>query len=100
MSSSMLGQVVDDLLPLQGGQPAQLHVEDRGRLELVDVEQLHQPLAGVVDLGRTPDQRDHLVEGVERLDQAAQDVGVLLGLAQAVPGAALDDVDLVGRPSC
>ena len=39
-----LGQVVDDRLALQGGQPAQLHVEDRLRLDLVDLEQLHQAL--------------------------------------------------------
>ena len=37
-----LGQVVDDALALQGGQPAQLHVEDRLGLDLVDVEQLDQ----------------------------------------------------------
>ena len=75
-----LGQVVDDLLALEGGQPAQLHVEDRGGLDLVDLEQLHQAGAGLVDVGRAPDQRDDLVERVERLDQAAQDVGAL-GLA-------------------
>ncbi len=93
-----LGELVDDLLALEGGQPAQLHVEDRVRLELVDLEQLDQALAGVVDLGRAPDQRDHLVEHVERLDQAAQDVGALLGLAEPELGAPPDDVDLVGDP--
>ena len=35
-----LVQPVDDLLPLQGGQPAQLHVQDRLRLDLVDLQQL------------------------------------------------------------
>ena len=72
-----LGQPVDDLLALERGQPAQLHVEDRVGLELVDLEQLHQAAAGLVDVGRAPDQRDHLVERVERLDQAALDVGAL-----------------------
>src|SRR2546423_1109390 len=33
-----LGQLVDDLLALQGGEPAQLHVQDRGGLDLVDVQ--------------------------------------------------------------
>ena len=59
-----------------------------------------RPCAGVVDLGGAPDQRDHLVEHVQRLDQAAQDVRALLGLGEPVAGAPLDDLDLVGRPSC
>ena len=83
-----LGELVDDLLPLQGGEPAQLHVQDRHRLELVDLEQRDQAVASLVDVGGTADQRDHLVERVERLDQAAQDVGVLLGLAQPVARSA------------
>ena len=37
-----LGEVVDDLLALEGGQPAQLHLEDGVGLDLVDVEQLDQ----------------------------------------------------------
>ena len=93
-----LGQVVDDLLALEGGEPAQLHVQDRVGLDLVDLEQLDQALAGVVDLGRPADQRDHLVEHVERLDQAAQDVGATLGLVEAEAGPPLDDLDLVGDP--
>ena len=36
---------------------------------------------------------------VERLEQAAQDVRPLLGLAQPEAGAADDDLDLVRRPS-
>ena len=90
--------VVDDLLALEGGQAAQLHVEDGLGLHLVDVEQRHQPGARLVDGGRAPDQCDDLVEGVERLEQAAQDVDALLGLAQPVRGAALDDVELVVDP--
>ena len=46
-----LGQPVDDRLPLQRGEPAQLHVEDRLRLDLVDVEELHQAVARLVDVG-------------------------------------------------
>ena len=90
-----LGQVVDDALAFQGGQPAQLHVQDRLGLDLVDVEQLDQALAGDVDGLRRADQRDHLVERVERLDQTAQDVGPLVGLAQPVGGAPDDDIELV-----
>ena len=94
-----LGQLVEDPLPLEGGQPAQLHVQDRGRLDLVDVEQLHQAAAGGVGRLAVADERDDRVELVERLGVAAQDVRALLGLAQPVPGAPLDDLDLVVRRS-
>ncbi len=88
----------DDRLALQRREPAQLQVEDGLRLDLVDLEELHQAGAGVVDVGRTTDQRDHVVERVERLDQAALHVGEPLGLLQAEAGPALDDLDLVGDP--
>ncbi len=45
-----------------------------------------------------PDEGDDLVHGVERLEQGAQDVGALLGLAQPELRAALDDFQLVGDP--
>ena len=54
-----------------------------------------RPCLGDVDRLRRPDQRDHLVERVERLDQTAQDVGPLVGLAQPVGGAPDDDVELM-----
>ncbi len=93
-----LVQPVDDLLPLQGGQPAQLHVQDRLRLDLVDLQQRDQPAAGLLDVRAAADQRDDLVQRVQRLHQTAVDVRLLLGLAQAVPGPPLDDLDLVVDP--
>ena len=57
-----------------------------------------RPVTGLLDVRAAPDQRDDLVERVERLDQAAVDVGLLLGLAQPVAGPALDDLDLVRDP--
>ena len=90
-----LGQLVDDLLALEGGEPPQLHVQDGLGLHLVDVEQHDQALARDLDRLRGADQRDDLVQRVERLDVAAQDVGPLLGLAQPVAGAPDDDLDLV-----
>ena len=45
-----------------------------------------------------PDQRDHRVDLVDGLEQRGQDVRPLLGLAQQVPGAPDDDLDLVGDP--
>ena len=93
------GVLVLDLLAFQGGEPAQLHVQDGLGLDLVDVQQLHQAVAGRFDGGGRADQGDDLVERVQRLEQAAQDVRSLLRLAQPVPGAPDDDVDLVRRPS-
>ena len=93
-----LGVALEDLLALQRGQPAQLQVEDRVRLELVDVEQLHQAGAGLVRVGRPADERDDLVERVERLEVPAVDVDVRLGLAQLERGAADDDLELVRDP--
>ena len=40
-----LGELVENLLPLQAGQPLQLHVEDRLRLDLRQAELRHQPVA-------------------------------------------------------
>jgi hypothetical protein len=91
-------RLVDDLLTLEGGEAAQLHREDRVGLDLVDVEQLHEALARLVDRRRAADERDDLVERVERLEVAAQDVHALLGLAQAELRAADDDLDLVLDP--
>ena len=91
------GSLVDDLLSLQGREPTQLHVQDRCGLDLVDVEQFHQPGTGVLDRRPTADQCDHLVEGIESLEVPAQDV-CRLGLAQPVGGTALDDLDLVVDP--
>jgi hypothetical protein len=91
-------RLVDDLLTLEGGEAAQLHREDRVGLDLVDTEQLHEALARLVDRRRAADERDDLVERVERLEVAAQDVHALLGLAQAELRAADDDLDLVLDP--
>ena len=57
-----------------------------------------RPVAGLVDGRRAADERDDLVERVERLEVAAQDVHALLGLAQAELRAADDDLDLVVDP--
>ncbi len=90
-----LGEVVDDLLTLEGSEATQLHRQDGVGLDLVDREQLDQAGARDVDGLRRADERDDLVERVESLDQAAQDVGAFLGLAQQVPRTPDDDLDLV-----
>ncbi len=90
-----LGQLVHDALALEGGEPAQLHVEDRDGLDLVDVEQLHELAAGGLGAVGVADQGDDVVQPVQRLGQRAQDVGALLGLAELEAGTPDDDLDLV-----
>ncbi len=91
-------EFVERLLPLQRSEPAQLHVENRGCLHFVDVEQPHQSVSSFVGGRRIADQFDDGVELVERLDERAQDVRALFGLAQPVASAPDDDVDLVIDP--
>ena len=78
------------------GEPAQLHVEDVVGLDLGELEGAgHQRLAGGTAILARPDRGDDLVDEVERLDQALDDVEPLLGLVEAVLGPAGDDLDLV-----
>ncbi len=64
-----LGELVDDLLALERREPAQLHVEDRVGLELVDARAARSgPRGRRRPSGDAADQRDDLVERVERLD--------------------------------
>ncbi len=92
---AQLGRLIDDLLALKRSEPAQLHVQDGDRLDLGQGEPLHQlPARGVRRLG-VADEVDHLVEMVERDQQALEDVQALAGLAQLVAGPTDDHVDLV-----
>ncbi len=91
ISLHQLAVLLHHLVALEAGQALQAHVEDRHRLRLGEREVRHQPLAR---LGRGlagADRGDHLVELVEGLEDALQDVRPLLGLAQVVAGAPDDD---------
>ena len=44
-----LGELVENLLPLEAGQPLELHVEDRLRLDLRQAELRHQAVARLAD---------------------------------------------------
>ena len=87
-----LDQLVDDLLALEPGQPLQLHVEDRLRLDLRQLELRHQAFARFGRALRRANQPDHLVEVIERDLEALEDVGPRLGLAQLELGAAPHDL--------
>ena len=92
ISLSSLGQLLLDLLALEGGQAAQLHVQDRLRLDLGELEALHQAGAGGLGVRRVANGVDHLVQVVERNLQALEDVGAGAGLVQLELGAAGEDL--------
>ena len=77
-----LGELVEDLLPLQPGQALQLQVEDRLRLDLRQSEGGDQAGLGLRRGLRGADQGDHRVDVVEGDAQALEDVGARFGLAQ------------------
>ena len=92
-----VGVLVLDLLAREPGEAGEAEVEDRLRLDLGELEALHQAGARRVGVGRAADERDDLVEVVERDQVALEDVRALLGLAQLVLRPARDDVALVAR---
>ena len=73
--------LVLDLLALQRGQAAQLHLEDGVGLDLGEAEAAHQVGAGGVHVGRLADGADDRVEVVERGLEALEDVGPVARLA-------------------
>ena len=82
-------------LPLQTDQALQTHVQDRLRLLFAQPKARHQAFLGLrARLGRA-DEVDHLVDVVQRHEQAFQYVRARLGLAQVVARPAHDDVLLV-----
>ena len=87
-----LGQLVEDLLALEARQALELHVENRLRLDLRQAELHHQAVARFGHGLRRANQRDHLVEMIERDPQAFEDVVARLGLAQLELGPAPDDL--------
>ena len=89
-----LGELGSQLVDFQGGEAPQGHVEDGVRLDLGQLEPLHEGGAGSPGVGRPADDADHLVDVVDG-DDHLEDVGSLLGLVEAEPGPPLDDLHLV-----
>ncbi len=81
---AQLGELVDDLLPLETSQPLQLQLEDLVRLDLAEREAGEEALLRDLRAARGADEGDHLVEVVERDLVALEDVGARLRLAQLV----------------
>src|SRR5262252_3636795 len=88
--------LVDDLLPFEGREAAELHIEYRLRLNLRELELVDQPLLGVVRGLRRADQLDDLVDDVDGLLQAFQDVRAAPGLLQLVVRAVAHDLATEG----
>ena len=87
--------VIGNLLALESGQTAQSHLEDVICLDLRKPEALDETRACLGIIARRTDDGNDLVDVVERDDQTLEDVGTLLGLAQLVARATLNDVDLM-----
>ena len=90
--SRQLGQLVENLLPLEAGEALELHVENGLRLDLREAELGHQAAARLDRVLRPADERDDGVEVVERDLEAFEDVRARLGLAQLELDAAPDDL--------
>ena len=82
------------LLPVQTLEGLQAHIQNGLGLDLIQVKALAQALPGVVIAGA--DDVDDLVDVVLGHQQALQQVGPLLGLFQVEPGAADDNLLLIG----
>ena len=85
-------ELLEDLLPLESGQPLQPHVEDRLRLEVGEPELPHQAVLGLPGVLRPPDELDDGVQVVKRDLQALEDVGPRLGLPEQEQGPSGHDL--------
>ena len=82
-----LGVLLEDLLPLQSGEPAKLHVQDRLRLDLGEAEADHEVRHGHVGRRGASDGLDHLIQVIEGDLETLQDVGPIAGPRQFEGGA-------------
>ena len=71
------------------------HPEDRFRLRRRESEALLEMAARRGPVSRAPDQLDHLVDMVERQEEALDDVPLRLRLLEFVPGPSNDDLEPV-----
>ena len=82
----------DDLLALQAREALQAHVENRLRLDVAELPALDQAALRFLRRAAAADERDQLVDVVERFDETFEDVRALLGFAQVEARAADDDL--------
>jgi hypothetical protein len=84
--------LVLDLLTLEGGQAAQLHLQDRVRLDLGEREARHQVRSCGLDVRRLADRLDHRVQVVEGDLQPLEDVSAVARLLEVELGAPPHDL--------
>ena len=84
-----------DLLSLQRGQPAQLHIQNGGGLNFRQSESGHQLCPGIVGVDRRADGLDDFVQVADGDEQPGQDVLAALGLVQLEARATNDHVNPV-----
>ena len=84
--------LVLDLLPLESGERAQTHVDDRRSLHVGEAETRAEVRARVLDGLAAAHDRDDLIDVVECDAEAFEQVGALLRLAQVVRRPAAHDV--------
>ena len=81
-----------ELVALESRELLEAHVEDGPSLDLTELELLHQAIPRVFRRLASPDEGDDGIEVVDGDDEALQDVGPLLSLAQLVLCAADDHI--------
>ena len=81
-----------DLLALEAREALQAHVENGLRLHVAELPALDQAALRFLRRAAAADERDQLVEDVERFDETFEDVGALFGFAQIETRAADDDL--------
>jgi len=86
----LLFVLVLDLLTLQRGQAAKLHIQDGLGLNLAEVERLAEVAARRLNRARAADDVDRLIQVIQGGEQPFQDVGALAGARQIVFAAPPD----------
>ena len=84
--------LLDELLALEARQALQAHVEDGLRLDLAELPARDQAFLRFLAGAAGADERDQLVEHVERADEAFEHMRALFRLAQVEARAADDDL--------
>ena len=87
-----------NLLTLQGSQTTQLHVQNCLSLSLINLQELHQAATRLISGGGAANQGNNLIQSIQSLQQATQDVRLFLRLTQTVTGTTNDNVHLVVHP--
>ena len=87
-----------NLLTLQSSQTTQLHVQNCLSLSLINLQELHQAATRLISGGGAANQGNNLIQSIQSLQQATQDVRLFLRLTQTVTGTTNDNVHLVIHP--